>query len=81
MSEKINSLGLGYAGAILAALTVLLLGIGGNIGVYTEAAEIMESQHMFFSLTIQGVITGMIEAAIFGFVGLYLLGWLYNLFI
>ncbi len=81
MAEKLNELALGYAGAIVSAALMLLLGIGGNIGTYASAAEQMMNWHMFFSLSAIGIITGMIEAAIISFVFLYAFGWLYNKFI
>lgn len=79
--NELNSLALGYAGAVLAALSMLLLGIGGNIGIYAGAANQMMQWHMFFSLSIMGILTGMAEAAILTFVGAYLLGWTYNKFL
>jgi hypothetical protein len=81
MAEKLNELALGYAGAIISALAMLLLGIGGNIGLYAGAARQMMQWHMFFSLGPLGVITGMIEAAVFSFVVLYAFGWAYNKFV
>ncbi len=81
MAEKLNSLALGYAGAIVSAVTMLLLGIGGNIGIYSSASQQMMKWHMFFSLGMGGIIAGMIEAAIFGFLFLYAFGWLYNKFV
>ncbi|MBU0461362.1 MAG: hypothetical protein KJ574_02120 [Nanoarchaeota archaeon] len=60
---------------------MLLLGILGNLGVYTNAVNAMMQWHMFFSLSVVGIIGGMIEAAVWGFVLLYLLAWLYNKFI
>ncbi|MBR9690684.1 hypothetical protein GOV08_03285 [Candidatus Woesearchaeota archaeon] len=59
---------------------MLLLGILGNLGIYTSAAEQMMKWHTFFSLSIGGIIAGMIEAAIISFVFLYLFGWIYNKF-
>lgn len=81
MAEKLNQSALGYAAAILSAAGMLLLGIGGNIGVYAKAAEQMMRWHMFFSLSITGIITGMIEAAIISFVFVYAFGWVYNKFV
>jgi hypothetical protein len=75
---KLNALALGYAAAILSAICMLLLGIGGNLGFYAGAAEQMIKWHMFFSLGIVGIITGIIEAAIISFIGGYVFGWLYN---
>ncbi len=76
----LNELALGYAGAAVSAAGMLLLGIGWNVGVYTGAAEAMAQLHLFFSQNVLGIITGMIEAAVWGFVGLYALGWCYNKF-
>lgn len=80
MTEKLNELALGYAGAIISAAGMLLLGIGGNVGFYRGAAQQMMQWHMFFSLSPLGVITGMIEAAVIGFVFAYALAWVYNKF-
>ncbi len=78
---KLNPLALGYAAAIFSAAIMLLLGIGGNIGVYAGAAEQMEKWHMFFSLSIGGIIAGIVEAAIHSFVIGFVFGWLYNRFV
>lgn len=77
---KLNSLSLGYAGAIVAALSMLVLSILANLGAYTEAAEQMANWHIFYSTGLWGTIAGMIEAAIWSFVALYVFGWLYNKF-
>ena len=78
MTEKINTITFASAGAIVAALSMLILGILGNMGVYIGAVEMMIQWHMFFSLTILGILTGMIEAAIITFVFFYIFGWIYN---
>ncbi len=79
--KKCNALALGYAGAILSAAYMLLLSILAYFGIYANAAEQMARWHMFYSLTVVGTITGMIEAAVHGFVALYVLAWLYNKFV
>jgi hypothetical protein len=81
MAEKLNELALGYAGAIVSAVLMFLLGIGGNFGIYGSAAQQMMKWHMFFSLGPLGIITGMIEATIISFIALYAFGWLYNKFV
>lgn len=78
MDKKLNPLAFGYAGALVAALTMLLLGVLGNLGIYLGAVEMMAQWHVFFNLSIIGIITGIIEAAIITFAFLYLFGWLYN---
>ncbi len=77
-NARLNSLALGYVAAILSAVTMLLFGILGNIDVYTEAVEMMRQWHVFFSLSIGGIIAGIAEGAIVGFVFAYLFGLLYN---
>ena len=81
MAEKLNALALGYAGAIISAVGMGVLGILGNIGVLTNIVESMMRWHLFFSLSVIGIITGMIEAAVFNFILLYALAWLYNKFV
>ena len=80
MATKLNELALGYTGAIVSAAIMLLMSIAGVLGIYTQAVEIMQEMHMFYSLSIVGTITGMIEAAVISFVFLYALGWVYNKF-
>lgn len=78
MSKELNPIVFGYSGAIVSAIGMFLLSIAGNIGIYTGAVEMMKQWHMFFSLSIGGTIAGMVEAAIFGFVFVYLLIYFYN---
>lgn len=78
---ELNTMALGYAGGLVSAAGMLLLGILGNVGIYTGAVKMMQEAHAFFSLSLGGIIAGMIEAAVFGFVGLYVFGWIYNKFI
>ena len=80
MTEKLNSLALGTSAALVAALSMMILGIFGNIGLYLGAVEMMSQWHMFFSLTPIGIFTGIIEAAIITFIFFYIFGWIYNKF-
>jgi len=75
---KRRSLALAGSAAIVAAVVMLLLGILGNLGVYTGAVEMMQQWHIFFSPSIGGIIAGMFEAAIITFVFIYFFGFLYN---
>jgi len=75
--NQINKLVASYTGAIVAAVSMFLLGILGNLGVYVGAVQMMEQWHMFFSLSVLGIIGGMIEAAIITFVFVYVIIWLY----
>ena len=81
MTEKLNSLAFGASAALVAGLSMLILGILGNIGVYMGAVEMASQWHMFFSLKPVGILTGMIEGAIVSFVFFYIFGWIYNKFI
>ncbi|MBU1165251.1 hypothetical protein KKA15_06885 [Patescibacteria group bacterium] len=81
MNAKLNVLALGYASAIISAIVMLLLGILGNLGIYTGAVEMMQEMHVFFSLSIAGIIAGMIEAAVISFVFMVGLAWIYNKFV
>ena len=76
--EKLNTLALGYAAAIISGAGMRLLSRLANIGIYTSAAEQVSKWHMFYSVTIVGTITGVIEAAIISFGVLYAIGGVAN---
>ena len=80
MVGKLNEKALASSLAIVATFLMLLLGILANFGVYTGAAEMMMQWHLFFSLSIGGIIAGMIEAAVISFVIGWLVAWTYNKF-
>lgn len=77
--KTFNAPALGYAGAIIGAVCMLLLGILGNLGFYTGAVEQMAEWHRFFSLSFVGIIGGMIEAAVVSFIFLYAFAIVYNM--
>jgi len=76
--QKLNALALGYAGAIISAICMIVLGILGNLGVYMSAVDAMAQWHMFFSLSMGGIVGGTIEAAIVSFIGFYVFALIYN---
>ncbi len=78
MAQKLNALVLGYSLAIVSGLCMLLFGILGNFGIYTNAVEMMQEWHLFFSLSVGGIITGIIEAAIWGFIAGWVIAYIYN---
>lgn len=80
VKQKLNELAFGYSLAIVSALCMLLLGIAGNMGIYTGAVGMMEEWHMFFSLSIGGIIGGILEAGVISFVAGWLIAWVYNKF-
>jgi len=77
---KLEPLPFGYAGALVSAGVMLLLGIFGNVNFYTGMVDMMQQGHMFFSLSLVGIILGMIEAAVVSFVLCYAFAWVYNRF-
>ena len=80
MQKTLNALALGYAGATISALCMLIFGILGMLGFYTEAISMMQVWHIFFSLSVVGIIAGIIEATIAGFISFYIFGIIYNWF-
>ena len=66
--KTLNASAFGYAGAVISVACMLLLGILGILGLYTGAVAMMKGWHMFFSLSVAGIVGGMVEAAIIGFV-------------
>ncbi len=75
---KLDSLVLGYAGAIVSALSMVLLWVLGNLGYYLGAVNMMSQWHEFFNLTISGLVWGIVEATVVSFVVFYLFGVIYN---
>jgi hypothetical protein len=76
--NKLNPVAFGQAGAFIAAMIMLLLGILGNLGVYTGAVGMMMEWHIFFDLSVIGIISGIIEGAVISFIFLYLFAEAYN---
>lgn len=64
--------------AIWSALVMLLMWVAAQMGVYTQAVEMMSQWHMFFNLSFTGLIGGMIEAAIISFLGMYSFFFIYT---
>ncbi|MBR9680462.1 MAG: hypothetical protein GOU98_01400 [Candidatus Altiarchaeota archaeon] len=62
---------LGISSAVIGALSMFVLGILGNLGLYTGAVEMMQTWHVFFSLSVTGILAGIVEAAVI----CYALGW------
>jgi len=80
MKQELNPKALAISLALVSAMVMLLLGIFGNLGIYTGAVEMMKQWHMFFDITLIGIITGMIEAAIISFIFGWLIAYVYNKF-
>jgi len=80
MAQRLSEKALGYSLAIISAASMLLIWIGGSIGIYGGMFEMMSSAHLYFSLGILGLITGMIEAAFWGFISGWFIAGVYNKF-
>ncbi len=80
MAQKLNEKALGYAGAIISAALMLLIGLFSRMGFYMGANQQMMQWHMYYTNTLFGTLTGMIEAAIIGFIVGYAFAWAYNKF-
>lgn len=78
MAQKLNELALGYSLAIISAACMLLLSIGAYLGFYNSFAVMMMQIHMFYSLSVFGILAGMIEAAVWGFIAGYAIALVYN---
>ncbi len=78
--QKLNANAVGYSLAILSGLSMLIFGIFGNLGWYMGAVDAMTQWHMFFSLSVGGIIAGIIEASIWGFIAGWLATYFYNMF-
>jgi len=79
--KKFDALAFGYAGAIISIVCMFLLGILGNIGLYTGSVQMMSQWHMFFSLSVTGIMVGMIEAGIISFIAFYAFAIIYNMIV
>ena len=75
---KLHAKALGYAAGIVSALIMLLLTIFNSLGIYTIAVSAMQEMHLFYSPTIIGTLTGMIEVSIMSFIAFYLFAVTYN---
>lgn len=84
MSSKkitLNAQSVALALSVWSALVMLLLWVLAKMGLYVSAAEAMASWHMFFNLSLMGLIGGMIEAAVISFLGVYSFVLIYNLIV
>ncbi len=81
VKQELNAKALAYTLAILFASCMLLLGILGNLGIYMGMVEAMQNMHLFFNLSVVGIIGGMIEAGVWGLVTGWLVAWVYNKFV
>jgi len=75
---KLNPQPLALSLAIWSSLLMLILWVLANMGLYASAVDMMLQWHIFFDLTLVGLIGGVIEAAISSYVGMYAFVYIYN---
>lgn len=66
------------AGALTAALFMLVLSLLNAAGLYTSATAQMMKWHMFYTPDVQGTILGMLEAAIITYIVIWVFLWCYE---
>lgn len=81
MQNRLNANALGLSIAFLSGLCMLILGIFGLLGIYEGAVTMMEEVHLFFSVDALGIIFGIIEGAVWGYILGGLIGVFYNWFV
>jgi hypothetical protein len=79
--KDLNPNAAGLSAATLSATGMLILGLLGLAGVYTEGIEAMQAWHIWFDITFVGILLGMLEAAVSSYVVVYLWVSLYNKFL
>ncbi len=79
--QTLNVLGLGYAFALLRVAVVLGVSVLGLLGYAQGAVSLLETLQFTFSLTAAGIIAGLAETALWGFLMGMLFAWIYNRFV
>jgi len=79
--QTLNVLGLGYAFAILRVGVVLVVSVFGLLGYASGAVSLLETLHFTFSLAAAGIVAGLAETALWGFLMGMLFAWIYNKFV
>lgn len=77
--NKLNTNSIAVAAGIWSVLFMLVMWLLANMGLYVSAAEQMSKLHMFFNLTLVGLISGMIEAGVVSFLLVYSFAFVYNI--
>ncbi len=80
VKQKLNELSLAYSLAAVSAAGMFLMGALGYTRMYSGMVDMMAQGHMFFSVNPFGIITGMVEGAVWGFIAGYAIAWAYNKF-
>jgi|GEM_PF-539228 len=75
---KLNPNTLGLSAGLVSAVGMLLLSILNGLGYYQQAAVQMMGWHMFYTPTVLGTFSGMIEAAVITYLFVSATAWMYN---
>lgn len=79
---KLNAISLGLAGGVIWALSLFIMTwISLFTGYATMFLAIMMDIYPGFDISVAGSFIGLCYGFFDGFIGLFLLGWLYNRFI
>lgn len=77
---KLSAIGLGMAAAVVSALSMLVLGIlNMKYGIGAEWIKLVATVYKGYDVTWHGIGLGAGYAAVEGFVGGLLFGWIYNI--
>ena len=57
---------------------IATIGISSGTGVYGGMATMLKGCHLFFNMTVLGLILGTAESLVYGFIAGYAFAWLYN---
>ena len=77
---RVDGKALGRAVGLLWAGAVVVLGITARLGWGDEWRDLLSDVYLGYDSTPSGITIGAVWAFVDGFVGAYLLAWLYNLF-
>jgi hypothetical protein len=84
--DEFNPIKIGKTAAVMfGAWTALLwiiatIGISSGNGIYSGMATMLKNCHLFFNMTVLGLILGTAESLVYGFGIGYVFAWLYNKF-
>ena len=79
-TKQLDAKALGFAGASVSAIIMFVMWLAGNIGWWGAQVKMMMVWHNSFTLSVIGLLGGMVEAAVYGFIILYGIAWFYNRF-
>jgi len=78
-NKKCCSTTVASAGALTAALGMLVLSLLNYVGLYQSATDQMMRWHMFYTPDVQGTILGMLEAAFITYIVISTYLWLHDM--